>query len=77
MSKFAKAYSDGIHKSKYWEPTFEDALDVCAKISRIASIIFHNCYKDVSSYSHNYVFRNTIFLIQIQALITVLILQTC
>ena len=48
-SKFAKAYNDGIHKSKYWEPTFEDALDVCARVSRIAAIIFHNCYKDVKT----------------------------
>lgn len=46
LSKFAKAYSDGIHKSKYWDPTFEDALDVCARVSRIAAIIFHNCYGD-------------------------------
>jgi citrate synthase len=29
-SKFAKAYRDGVHKSKYWETTLEDALDVCA-----------------------------------------------
>ena len=45
-SKFAKAYQDGIHKSKYWEPTLEDALDLCAKVSRIASIVFHNSYGD-------------------------------
>ena len=45
-SKFAKAYSEGVHKSKYWESTFEDALDVCARVSRIAAIIFHNCYHD-------------------------------
>lgn len=44
-SKFAKAYHDGIHKSKYWEPTLEDALDVCAKVSRIAALVFHNTYK--------------------------------
>lgn len=48
-SKFAKAYNDGIHKSKYWDPTFEDALDVCARVSRIAAIIFNNCYKDVKT----------------------------
>jgi len=46
MSHFAKAYNEGIHKSKYWGPTFEDALDVCARVSRIAAIIFNNCYKD-------------------------------
>lgn len=45
-SKFAKAYHDGVHKSKYWCSTYEDALDVCARVSRIAAIIFHNCYKD-------------------------------
>jgi citrate synthase len=43
-SKFAKAYHQGIHKSKYWDPTYEDALDVCAKVSRIAAIVFHNSY---------------------------------
>lgn len=45
-SKFAEAYQNGIHKTKYWEPTLEDALDLCAKVSRIAAIIFHNCYGD-------------------------------
>jgi citrate synthase len=43
-SKFAKAYQDGIHKTRYWEPTLEDALDLCAKVSRIAAIIYNNCY---------------------------------
>lgn len=43
-SHFAKAYHEGIHKSKYWEPTLEDAIDVCAKVSRIAALVFHNCY---------------------------------
>jgi len=41
-----KAYQGSVHKSKYWESTFEDALDVCAKVSRIASIVFHNKYGD-------------------------------
>merc|ERR1712001_624380 len=26
-SKFAKAYEQGVHKSKYWEDTFEDSMD--------------------------------------------------
>lgn len=43
-SKFAKAYRDGVHKSKYWETTLEDALDVCAKVSRIAALVFNNSY---------------------------------
>ena len=45
-SKFVKAYQGGIHKSKYWEPTLEDSLDLCAKVSRIAAIIYHNSYSN-------------------------------
>jgi len=37
-----------VHKSKYWESTYEDALDVCAKVSRIAALVFNNSYKDVN-----------------------------
>jgi len=43
-SKFAKAYREGVHKSKYWETTLEDALDVVAKVSKIAAIVFNNSY---------------------------------
>lgn len=43
-SKFAKAYTSGVHKTKYWESTFEDALDVCAKVSRIAALVYHNSF---------------------------------
>lgn len=46
QSKFAKAYHDGVHPSKYWESTLEDAVDLCSKVSRIAAIIYHNCYGD-------------------------------
>lgn len=45
-SHFVKAYQGGVHKSKYWEATYEDALDVCAKVSRIAALVFHNKYGD-------------------------------
>lgn len=31
---------------KYWEPTLEDAIDLCSKVSRIAAIVFHNCFGD-------------------------------
>lgn len=45
-SKFLEAYTNGIHKLKYWEPTLEDCLDLCAKVSRIAAIIYHNSFGD-------------------------------
>jgi citrate synthase len=48
-SKFAKAYKDGVHKSKYWDSTLEDALDLCAKVSRIAALVFNNSYFNVSN----------------------------
>lgn len=41
-----------MHKSKYWEATFEDALDLCAKVSRIAAIVYHNRYKKSATLPH-------------------------
>ena len=48
-SKFVQAYHGGVHKTEYWKPTMEDALDLCAKVSRIAAIIYHNAYGDNTS----------------------------
>ena len=45
-SKFAKAYSDGIHKSKYWEYAYEDILDVFAKLPELAALVYRNSYFD-------------------------------
>lgn len=45
-SLFAKAYAEGIHKSNYWDPTFEDAMNVIAKLPNIAGRIYRNVYKD-------------------------------
>lgn len=39
-SKFAKAYESGIHKSKYWDPFFEDSMDLIAKLPTIAAMIY-------------------------------------
>lgn len=44
-SKFARAYREGIHKSKYWEPVFEDSMDLIAKLPTIAATIYRNTYK--------------------------------
>ena len=45
-SEFAAAYRGGIHRSKYWEPAFEDGLNVIAKTKRIAAKIYHNLYNE-------------------------------
>jgi len=62
-SKFAQAYSEGIHKSKYWEPTFEDSMNMIAKLPVVAATIYNNLYRDGATpcpidpkkdWSHNY-----------------------
>lgn len=45
-SKFAKAYSEGVHKSKYWEYVYEDSMDLIAKLPVVAATIYKNTYKD-------------------------------
>ncbi|PFX30523.1 probable citrate synthase, mitochondrial [Stylophora pistillata] len=45
-SKFTKAYASGAHKATYWEHTFDDAMDVTAKITTVAAYIYRNVFKD-------------------------------
>merc|ERR1712176_199313 len=45
-SKFSKAYADGVHKSKYWDTTFEDSMDLIAKLPVVAATIYNNLYRD-------------------------------
>lgn len=45
-SKFSKAYADGVHKTKYWETTFEDSMDMIAKLPVVAATIYNNLYRD-------------------------------
>jgi len=48
-SKFAKAYSDGVKKTSYWEYAYEDTMDLVAKLPTIAAIIYRNLYRDGTS----------------------------
>jgi citrate synthase len=45
-SLFAKAYSDGINKKEYWEPTYEDTMNLIARLPRIAAYIYRRKYKN-------------------------------
>jgi len=45
-SKFAKAYQEGATKGKYWENTYEDSLDLIAKLPTIAGMIYQHTYKE-------------------------------
>ena len=45
-SAFAKAYAKGMNKKDYWGYTFEDSMDLIAKLPTIAAKIYRNVFKD-------------------------------
>ncbi len=45
-SFFNKKYFAGIHKEDYWEPMFEDSLNLIAKLPEIATYIYSKLYRD-------------------------------
>ncbi len=44
-SVFVKKYNEGISKMDYWDPTYEDALNLLAKLPLIAAYIYRLKYK--------------------------------
>jgi citrate synthase len=45
-SIFVKEYNKGINKLNYWDPTFEDGLNLLARLPQIAAYIYRRKYKD-------------------------------
>jgi len=45
-SEFLKAYEKGMPKSKFWEPTYEDSLNLIAQVPVVASFIYRRVYKN-------------------------------
>lgn len=45
-SLFAKRYNEGMKREEYWEPMFEDCLNLLAKMPVIAAYIYRRTYKD-------------------------------
>ena len=45
-SNFAKAYAKGINKKEYWDYTFDDAMDLIARLPRVAAYIYRRKYKN-------------------------------
>ena len=43
-SKFAAAYQSGLHKSRYWEPAYEDTMDLIAKLPAVAAAIYRRSF---------------------------------
>ena len=45
-SFFDKKYMAGISKMEYWDPTYEDAMNLLAKIPEVASYIYTKLYRE-------------------------------
>ena len=45
-SQFAQAYAKGVNKSEYWKHTYEDSIDLLAKLPTIAAKIYRNVFHD-------------------------------
>ena len=44
-SVFAERYRIGIHKKEYWDPTYEDVMNLLGKLPGIAAFIYRRSYK--------------------------------
>ncbi|KAK1401328.1 Citrate synthase [Heracleum sosnowskyi] len=53
QSEFQKAYEKGIHKTKYWEPTYEDSITLIAQLPVVAAYVYRRMYKNGQSISTN------------------------
>jgi len=45
-SNFAKEYAKGINKKDYWSPAYDDAMDLIARLPRIAAYVYRRKYKN-------------------------------
>jgi citrate synthase len=45
-SSFSKRYAEGMSKKDYWEATFDDAMDLIARLPRVAAYIYRRKYKN-------------------------------
>lgn len=45
-SNFASEYRKGLNKKNYWEPMYEDVMNLIARLPRVAAYIYRNTYKN-------------------------------
>lgn len=43
-SQFVKRYAEGLSKNDYWDPTYEDAMNLIAKLPAVAAYIYRKNY---------------------------------
>ncbi len=44
-SHFARRYREGMNKMEYWDPMYEDCMDILAKLPAIAAYIYRKSYR--------------------------------
>lgn len=44
-STFAQRYAEGMSKADYWDATFDDAMDLIARLPRIAAYVYRRKYR--------------------------------
>ena len=45
-SQFSKRYAAGMNKKDYWDAAFDDAMDLIARLPRVAAYIYRRKYKE-------------------------------
>lgn len=43
-SVFVKRYAEGMHKAEYWDATYEDSMNLIARLPRVAAYIYRRSY---------------------------------
>ncbi len=51
-SEFVKCYNNGIPKKDYWEPVYEDVLNLISKLPVICSLIYKSSYNKLDNNIH-------------------------
>ncbi|KAL5973843.1 Citrate synthase 4, mitochondrial [Asimina triloba] len=52
QSEFQKEYEKGIPKSKFWEPTYEDALNLIARVPAVAAFVYRSDHEGGNVSAH-------------------------
>ncbi|MCX7829796.1 MAG: citrate (Si)-synthase [Acidobacteria bacterium] len=53
-SLFSRRYNEGIKKEDYWEPTYEDSLNIVSWVTEIAAYIYRKKFKDGTRIAPDY-----------------------
>lgn len=46
QSKFAERYAEGLAKADYWDPIYEDTLNIIARLPRVAAYVYRRTFHE-------------------------------